>query len=102
MVLGGESQVGVLVTALRRAASGWGGCVVLTGSAGQGFSALLREAGQRAVTVTSTALVLPARAAAEESDLPHALLQQVLDPLLQDGRLGRLGVRLGVRRGGRR
>lgn len=62
----------------------------MTGSRGDGASALLEEASRSAASGGGRWLVLAARAAPDERALDHALLQQLLLPLLDE--LDALGV----------
>ncbi len=56
----------------------------MTGSPGDGSSALLDDAARGAAAGGGRWLVLAARAAPDESDLDHALVQQVVLPLLDE------------------
>ncbi|TNM69181.1 hypothetical protein FHN55_05235 [Streptomyces sp. NP160] len=104
MLLGRGAQRQALTSALSRAATGQGASVLITGPPGSGLSALLEELAEAASSASADWLVLRARAARDESSLPHALLHQVLSPLLaeldgvlDEGRRSALEAAVGVR-----
>jgi DNA-binding CsgD family transcriptional regulator len=77
MLYGRETERGVIGELLREAAEFRGGALVLFGRPGAGKTALLRDTAQWA-----DALVLRAQGVESESELPFAVLHQLLRPLV--------------------
>ncbi|MEH3076936.1 MAG: ATP-binding protein [Quadrisphaera sp.] len=83
MLLGRRRQKQALVAALSGSAAGRGRSILLIGPPGSGFTALLDEV-VAAAPGLGDPLVLRARGAGDEAGIPHALLHQVLSPLLAE------------------
>ncbi|TXR56094.1 helix-turn-helix transcriptional regulator [Quadrisphaera setariae] len=83
MLLGRQSQKQTLVTALSRGSAGRGGSILLTGSPGSGFTALLDEV-VAAAHGLGDPLVLTTTGVEDEAGMPYALLHQVICPLLAE------------------